>query len=214
MIMSGLFSKKPTIAEEMRKHDRALKQTTRTLDRERVALERQEKKLETDIKLAAKQGNKQVATVLAKQLVQLRNQKSKMFTANSKIQSIGTHAKVMQSNAKMADAMKSTTKTMTNMNKIMNPQQTAQTMRNFERENAKMDMTEEMMNDALEDALGESGDSEEEDLVVSKVLDEIGIEMSGKMISAPAAPSGGLGENSKSGITDEDLMRQLEALRS
>jgi len=212
--MSGLFSKKPTVAEEMRKQDRALKQTTRSLDRERLALERQEKKLEQDIKKAAKEGNKQVATVLAKQLVQLRNQKTKMFTANSKIQSIGTHAKVMQSNAKMADAMKSTTKTMTNMNKIMNPQKTAETMRDFERESAKMDMTEEMMNDALEDALGEDGDSEEEDAIVNKVLDEIGIEMTGKMMNAPAAHDGRLGENSKQGVTDDDLMAQLEALRS
>ena len=33
---------------------------------------------------------------------------------------------------------------MTNMNKVMDPQKTAQTMREFEKQNMKMEMTEEM----------------------------------------------------------------------
>jgi len=37
------------------------------------------------------------------------------------------------------------------------------------------------VNDSLDDILGESGDEEEEDAVVSQVLDEIGIEISGKV---------------------------------
>ena len=38
-------------------------------------------------------------------------------------------------------------------------------MQNFEMENAKMDMTGEMMEDTLDSALYESGDEEESDLV-------------------------------------------------
>ena len=38
-------------------------------------------------------------------------------------------------------------------------------MQEFERENAKMDMTGEMMEDTLDSALAESGDEEESDLV-------------------------------------------------
>lgn len=37
------------------------------------------------------------------------------------------------------------------------------------------------VNDTLDDILADSGDEEEEDAVVSKVLDEIGIEISGKV---------------------------------
>ena len=43
-----------------------------------------------------------------------------------------------------------------------------------------MNMTEETMNDALDDILAESGDEEEEG-IVNQVLDEIGIEISGKV---------------------------------
>ena len=38
-------------------------------------------------------------------------------------------------------------------------------MQEFERESAKMEMTEEMMEDTLDSALAESGDEEESDLV-------------------------------------------------
>ncbi len=37
------------------------------------------------------------------------------------------------------------------------------------------------VSDSLDDILGESGDEEEEDAIVNQVLDEIGIEISGKV---------------------------------
>ena len=37
------------------------------------------------------------------------------------------------------------------------------------------------MNDALDDIMDESGDEEEQDAIVTQVLDEIGIEISGKV---------------------------------
>ena len=83
---------------------------------------------------------------------------------------------------KMSQAMAETSKTMTNMNKMMNPQQVAKTMQEFDVANTKMGMTEEMMNDALDDMLDESGDEEEGDAIVNQVLDEIGIEISGKVL--------------------------------
>lgn len=39
------------------------------------------------------------------------------------------------------------------------------------------------VNDTLDDMLDESGDEEESDFIVNQVLDEIGIEMSGKVRS-------------------------------
>merc|ERR1711872_143263 len=85
-----------------------------------------------------------------------------------------------------------TTKTMGNMNKMMNPQQVAKTMQEFSMANTKMEMTEEMMNDTLDDILADSDDEAEQDAVVSQVLDEIGIEISGKMGEAPSAGKGQL----------------------
>ena len=51
----------------------------RDVERDRRELERDEKKIEMEIKKAAKAGNKQACTVLAKQLVQLRKQKTRTY---------------------------------------------------------------------------------------------------------------------------------------
>ncbi|BFZ25242.1 hypothetical protein BsWGS_28281 [Bradybaena similaris] len=209
--MAGFFSKKPNVQEQIRENDKVLKKQTRDLTRDRNALEREEKKLEMDIKTAAKQGNKQAVTILAKQLVNLRKQKTKSYAMGSKISAIGNQQKVMSSNMKMAGALATTTKTMTQMNKVMDPQKTAAMMREFEKESAKMDMTGEMMDDTLDDILAESGDEEEEDAIVNQVLDEIGIEISGKLVNAPSAHKGRLGESTSA--ADAEIERQLAALK-
>ena len=72
-------------------------ETVRVRVRDRNALERQEKQLELEIKQAAKRGDKQTATILAKQLVNLRKQKTRSHAASSKITSVGMQAKGMAS---------------------------------------------------------------------------------------------------------------------
>ena len=49
-------------------------------------------------------------------------------------------------------------------------QEMAKVMQDFERENAKMEMTGEMMDDTLDDALGDSADEEESNQVIRSDL--------------------------------------------
>ena len=58
-----------------------------------------------EIKKAAKTGNKQATTVLAKQLIQLRKQKTRTFTAQSQIRGAKNQAHAMGANAKLAETM-------------------------------------------------------------------------------------------------------------
>ena len=87
----------------------------------------------------------------------------------------------MGANVKMSQATAETSKTMTNMNKMMNPAHVAKPMQEFDMANTNMGMTEEMMNNLLDNILTESGDEEEGDLIVNQVLDNIGIDISGKV---------------------------------
>ena len=52
--------------------------------------------------------------------------------------------KTMGANIKLANAMSTTAKTMTDMNKIMKPEQVAADMQAFSQASTKMDMTDEM----------------------------------------------------------------------
>ena len=54
--MEWLFGKKKTPAQMLRENKRLLEKTMRNLDRERVKMEQQEKKIIVDIKKMAKEG--------------------------------------------------------------------------------------------------------------------------------------------------------------
>ncbi|KAI5644344.1 snf7 domain-containing protein [Phthorimaea operculella] len=208
----NFFRKAPTVKEQQRENDRELRKAGRELDRDKAQLEREEKKLEMEIKKMAKEGNNEGCKILAKQLVQLRKQKTRIYSANSKISSVQIQNKAMGANVAIANAMGTTAKTMGNMNKVMNPHQIAKDMEAFKQANARMDMTDEMISDTLDDIMDESGDEEETEGIVNQVLDEIGIEISGKMAGAPSVARSKLGESTAD--ADKDLMAQLAKLKS
>jgi len=200
--------------EQMRQNDRQLKHTQRDLDRDRRELDRQEKSLELEIKKMAREGNRQACQVLAKQLVNLRKQRTKSFGMSAKVSAIGSQSKAMQSNVRMAGAMKTTTNAMVQMNKSMNPMKIAKDMQEFEKQNAKMEMSEELIGDTLDNILEESGDEEESDRIVNQVLDEIGIEIAGKMPSAARSQVGEASSSKSKGLSDADIERMLENLKN
>ncbi|XP_016297499.1 charged multivesicular body protein 2b-like isoform X2 [Sinocyclocheilus anshuiensis] len=211
--MASLFKKK-TVDDVIKEQNKELRGTQRQITRDRTGLEKQEKQLEMEIKKMAKTGNREACKVLAKQLVQVRKQKTRSYAVSSKVTSMSTQTKLMNSQMKMAGAMATTTKTMQAVNKKMDPKKTMQTLQNFQKETAKMDMTEEMMNDTLDEIFEDSGDEEESQDIVNQVLDEIGIEISGKMAHAPSTgrkqPSAATSK--ADGISDEEIERQLKAL--
>lgn len=92
----------------------------------------------------AKEGNTEGCKLLAKQLVQLRKQKTRSYTAGSKVQGISAQHKAMGANVKLADAMGVAGRTMSDMNRIMKPEQIAANINAFTKESMKMDMTDEM----------------------------------------------------------------------
>jgi len=196
----------------MREQTRDLRRAQRDVERTRGDLERQEKQIELEIKKAAKQGNKQVATTLAKQLVQLRKQKTRTYTAASQIGAIGAQAKGMEANQRLGAAMATSAKVMGKVNKEMSAASVMKNMQDFARESQKMELKEEMIDEGLDSILGESGDEEEEDAIVSQVLDEIGIQMTGKLAEAPSAPRGTVSSVGQK-VTDSEIEAQLARLK-
>jgi charged multivesicular body protein 2A len=64
------------------------------------------------------------------------------------------------------------------MNRTMNLPAMQRIMREFERESATMDMKDEMMGDAVDEAMEDDegiGEEEEGDAILKEVLDEIGV---------------------------------------
>lgn len=81
----------------------------------------------------------------------------------------------MKSQDAMAQAMKGVTKALVKMNQKINLPGLQKIMAEFMKENERSEMTQEMIGDTIDDALEEEGTAEEEEAVVSQVLDELGV---------------------------------------
>ena len=74
------------------------------------------------------------------------------------------------------------------------------------------------VNETLDGVLEGSDDEAQSDAIVNKVLDEIGIEISGKMINAPTPSKGSLSRNTAQkddeDVSDADIQAMLAQLKA
>lgn len=87
----------------------------------------------------------------------------------------------------MAQAMKGVTKALTKLNQKVNLPGLQKIMAEFMKENEKSEVTQEMIGDAIDDALEEEGTAAEEDALMGQVLDELGVSMAEGIQNAPTA---------------------------
>uniref|UniRef100_A0A6P7H987 Charged multivesicular body protein 2a isoform X2 n=1 Tax=Diabrotica virgifera virgifera TaxID=50390 RepID=A0A6P7H987_DIAVI len=231
--MEWLFGKKVTPEEMLRKNQRALNKAMRDLDREKQKMEQQEKKVINDIKKLAKEGQMDAVKIMAKDLVRTRRYVKKFMLMKANIQAVSLKIQTLRSQNTMAQAMKGVTKAMQSMNRQLNLPQIQRILQEFEKQSEIMDMKEEVMNDAIDDAMEGDDDEEETDAVVNQVLDELGLQLndtlsglpqtagslpaSGQKHPAAAAAVAGSGGNSGGGgglsDADADLQARLDNLR-
>ena len=147
--MEWLFGRKMTPDEMLRKNQRALNKAMRELDRERMKMEQQEKKIIADIKKMAKQGQMDAVKIMAKDLVRTRRYVKKFMLMRANIQAVSLKIQTLKSQNAMAQAMKGVTKAMGNMNKQMKLPEIQKIMMEFEKQSEIMDMKEEMMSDTI-----------------------------------------------------------------
>ncbi|KAH8310780.1 hypothetical protein KR044_003007 [Drosophila immigrans] len=185
--MDWLFGKKISPDEMMRKNQRALNKAMRDLDRERMKMDQQEKKIIADIKKMAKEGQMDAVKIMAKDLVRTRRYSKKFMLMKANIQAVSLKIQTLKSQNTMAQAMKGVTKAMQNMNRQLNLPQIQKILQDFEKQSEMMDMKEEMINDAIDDAMEDEGDEEETDAVVSQVLDELGLQLGEQLGDLPTA---------------------------
>jgi len=226
-----LFGKQKSPADRIKEYNRSIKKSVRELDRERATLERQEKKLMSDIKKAAKDGQMAPARIMAKDLVRTRAYIKKMHKMKSHMEAVSLRLQTMSSSQQMAQCMKGVTKAMGMMNRKMNLPQISKIMMEFEKQNEMMGMKEEMMADQMDDAFADDEDEDEEEEILGAVFAELGVETANQLGDAPsgqvAMPSAG-GEQQQVAATagdgggggggggddlDDELQRRLDNLR-
>merc|ERR1719350_1807299 len=135
----------------------------------------------------AKAGQMDAVKIMAKDLVRTRKYVKKFMLMKANIQAVSLKIQTLKSQNSMAQAMKGVTKAMMSMNKQMKLPEIQKIMQEFEKQSEMMDMKEEMMSDVIDDALGDEGDEEESDAIVTQVLDELGLQMTDQLSDVPIA---------------------------
>merc|ERR1719174_833151 len=115
----------------------------------------------------AKQGQMDAVKIMAKDLVRTRRYVKKFMLMRANIQAVSLKIQTLKSQSAMANAMKGVTKAMGSMNKQMKLPEIQKIMMEFEKQSEIMDMKGEMMEDAIDDVMGD----EESDAIVTQVLD-------------------------------------------
>lgn len=212
-----LFKKKPDVKETVRSSQRGIQKGVRDLDREVLALKREEQKLIAEIKAAAKTNNQAVMRVLAKSLVRLRGQIANLQGSKANLRGVSTNLTTAAASTTVAQSMGTATAAMTKMQQQMNPAKINQTMQQFSKENARMEMTQEMMGDTLDSALDDETTEDDAAELVGQVLDEIGVDLSALMGAAPQRKVAQQQPAAVAATSDselQDLQARLAMLRS
>lgn len=108
-------------SETVRTSQREIRKGVRDLDRELLALKREEQKLIAEIKAAAKANNQPAARVLAKSLVHLRAQMSKLQGSQANLRGVSTNLTTAAASTAVAQSMGTATAAMSKMQQQMNP---------------------------------------------------------------------------------------------
>jgi len=208
---------KEAAAEAKKQAKREVRSGQREIEREIRDLERQETKLKMEIKQRAKQpgvsNSDSALRAMSKNLIQVRNQRAKLFSTRAHLGAVGMQASAMASQVTATTAIGSVTGAMKTANKAVDAKEMSKIMNEFSRENEVMEMRQELMDDALTDVFDAEGVEEEAEEMTSQVLAELGIEMDKQFVGLATPSALPAGEQ----IAEEedqlpDLKARLDAL--
>jgi len=204
----SLFGQPKTVKEVMNDQKKAIKGNQRDLDKELLMLDRQEKQTALEIKKLVKQGQNTAAKQLAKEIVRIRNQRTKIYSMKGKLSGVAAHATTVQTQHTMVKSMSTATRAVAVGNHAMPVQAIQRTAMNYEKQSQMADMKSEMMDDVLDNDV----DDVEADQEVDQVLDSIGLNVTEQMSRVNAGASS-LPSGAKTGSTeDKELQKLLESM--
>lgn len=200
----------------MKKWKTKMREESRNLDRQVRTIEREEMKLKMEIKKAAKKGDNTVVRILAKEMVQSRRAKNRIFTAKAQLNSVTLQLQQQAAQVKVMGAISKSTEVMTLMNDLVKVPEIAATMREMGKEMQKAGIMEEMISDTMDGVLGGEDIEEEADNEVDNVLSEIlGKELGGVSVGKASLASAARTRNAveEDDMADDDLVERLAGLK-
>eukprot|EP01084_Bolivina_argentea_P244174 409131_1 len=173
-----MFGKKKTPQEMTREWTRNMKREMRQTDRQIRKAQQAKKKMQAEMKKEAKNVNgdkqrMQAVRIMAKSVVQQDKQIAHLYGVKAQMNSVVLQIKEQQATLKMTKAMKQSAQVQSIMGKLVSLPELQGTMMNMQREMQKNGLIQEMVDDAMDDAMGvdDSDVDDEIDKVIMEITD-------------------------------------------
>jgi charged multivesicular body protein 3 len=150
-----------------------MRQQGRELDRNVRNIVQQEDKTKREVKMAAKKGDTHAVRIMARELVQSKKAKARIFNAKAQLHSVELQLQMQLSQAKVMGALQRSTQIMTVMNDLMKVPELAATMREMSKQMEKAGLIDEIVDDTMEGVLGGDDLEDETDEAVTDILKEV-----------------------------------------
>ena len=226
--MMSLFWAPKTPQEQLREWQSTLRAEQRKLERQVREIQREERGVQKSVKDAAKRGDMKSAKILAKELVHSRRTVARLYENKAQLNSINMQLKENLAVAKAVGHFQKSASLMKSVSSVVRVPEMMSTMRDMSREMMKAGIIEGMVTDAMDSALGDEDELEEETAEeIDKVLRELAVidveSMPAMPVAAPeAARAGQEGVQATEDEEEEEeeieldagLQRRLDAIRS
>eukprot|EP00658_Telonema_sp_P-2_P019873 TRINITY_DN17817_c0_g1_i2.p1 TRINITY_DN17817_c0_g1~~TRINITY_DN17817_c0_g1_i2.p1 ORF type:complete len:229 (-),score=87.08 TRINITY_DN17817_c0_g1_i2:471-1157(-) len=159
-----------TPKEKLREAKRNTRRQTRDIERQIKTTSTQQKKIEKDMKKHAGENRLDCAKALAKQLVRMKKQESRLYQTNAQLNGMSMQADQMNNQMVMTEAMRSGVEVMSTFNETMDPLQVQQMAAQFQVEQQKNEMTSEMFDDMFDELYDDEEEASDE---VNKIMEEL-----------------------------------------
>ncbi|KAL0246861.1 hypothetical protein GEMRC1_008067 [Eukaryota sp. GEM-RC1] len=199
-------------AEEAKEWRKKLRSEKRGIERQIRRIETEERRVQANIKQIAREGRGEQARILAKELVRSRKSRDRLWSARAQLNSVEMSITTNLGTAKMAQAMGQSSSILQSMSDLVKLPELSQTMMAMAREMEKAGVIDEMVNDTIDDALGDEDEESEVEEHLDSVLSEI---LQGDMLSLKG-PSSKVAQGKaaeENNAEDEELQQRMQALR-
>jgi division protein CdvB (Snf7/Vps24/ESCRT-III family) len=172
-----IFDKNATVKSQCREWNRNIRREIRKIERDVDGMTRSEKTTAAEIKKLAEKKEIGSVKILAKELVRLRRSRDRMLLTKTQLNSVSNQLTQQMAVAKLGSTFQQSTELMSMMNQLVNVPEITETMHQMSREMQNMGVIEAVMSDAMDEALGDTVETEEQtELEVNKLLEELAID--------------------------------------
>ena len=168
-----VFDKNAVFKSQCREWNRNIRREIRRIERDVDGMNRSDKTTAAEIKKLAEKKEIGAVQILAKELVRLRNTKDRMLMTKTQLNSVSNQLTQQMAVAKLGSVFATSAELMSAMNHLVNVPEITETMTKMSQEMQTLGIIEGVMADGIDEALGDTVETEAE---VNKLLEELAID--------------------------------------